>query len=72
MQQAGTAIHRVDDMEFGRRLAVDRELELPGPDGKLREGGSTRSGMRVGISSYTQPCWELKVSNTLSLIAKAT
>ena len=34
MQQAGTAIHRVDDMEFGRRLAVDRELELPGPDGK--------------------------------------
>ena len=27
MQQAGTAIYRVDDMEFGRRLAVERELE---------------------------------------------
>ncbi|KAG8970277.1 hypothetical protein FRC05_000651 [Tulasnella sp. 425] len=27
MQQAGTAIYKVDDMEFGRRLAVERELE---------------------------------------------
>ncbi|KAH8114737.1 peptidyl-prolyl cis-trans isomerase [Phellopilus nigrolimitatus] len=35
MQQAGTAIYHVDDMEFGRRLAVDRELELPGPDGRI-------------------------------------
>ncbi|KAF9046595.1 peptidyl-prolyl cis-trans isomerase [Panaeolus papilionaceus] len=33
MQQAGTAVYKVDDMEFGRRLAVERELELPGPDG---------------------------------------
>lgn len=33
MQQAGTAVYRVEDMEFGRRLAVERELELPGPDG---------------------------------------
>jgi len=35
MQQAGTAIHKVEDMEFGRRLATERELELPGPDGKI-------------------------------------
>lgn len=35
MQQAGTAVHRVEDMEFGRRLAVERELELPGPDGNV-------------------------------------
>lgn len=35
MQQAGTAVHRVEDMEFGRRLAVERELELPGPDGHV-------------------------------------
>jgi peptidylprolyl isomerase domain and WD repeat-containing protein 1 len=35
MQQAGTTIFKVDDMEFGRRLAVERELELPGPDGKI-------------------------------------
>jgi peptidylprolyl isomerase domain and WD repeat-containing protein 1 len=35
MQQAGTAVHRVDDMEFGRRLAAEKELELPGPDGRI-------------------------------------
>ncbi|PCH40031.1 peptidyl-prolyl cis-trans isomerase [Wolfiporia cocos MD-104 SS10] len=35
MQQAGTAIYKVEDMEFGRRLAVERELELPGPDGVI-------------------------------------
>ncbi|KAG6855549.1 hypothetical protein H0H87_001249 [Tephrocybe sp. NHM501043] len=33
MQQAGTSAYKVDDMEFGRRLAVERELEMPGPDG---------------------------------------
>jgi len=35
MQQAGTAVYKVEDMEFGRRLAVERELELPGPDGYI-------------------------------------
>ena len=35
MQQAGTAVYRVEDMEFGRRLAVEKEIELPGPDGKV-------------------------------------
>ena len=35
MQQAGTAIHHIEDMEFGRRLATDRELELPAPDGRI-------------------------------------
>jgi hypothetical protein len=35
MQQAGTAVYRVEDMEFGRRLAMERELELPGPDGRI-------------------------------------
>jgi len=35
MQQAGTAVAKLDDMEFGRRLAGERELELPGPDGKI-------------------------------------
>ena len=29
MQQAGTAIQKLDDVEFGRRLAVERELESP-------------------------------------------
>ncbi|KAI9468436.1 MAG: peptidyl-prolyl cis-trans isomerase cyp15 [Benjaminiella poitrasii] len=27
MQQAGTTIYKLDDMEFGRRLAVEKELE---------------------------------------------
>ena len=27
MQQAGTAAYQLDDMEFGRRLAVERELD---------------------------------------------
>ncbi|OCB88921.1 peptidyl-prolyl cis-trans isomerase [Sanghuangporus baumii] len=35
MQQAGTSLYHIEDMEFGRRLAVDRELELPGPDGRV-------------------------------------
>ncbi|KAG1824167.1 hypothetical protein EV424DRAFT_1605397 [Suillus variegatus] len=35
MQQASTSIHCVEDMEFGRRLAVERELEMPGPDGRI-------------------------------------
>lgn len=35
MQQAGTAVYKVEDMEFGRRLAVEKDIELPGPDGKV-------------------------------------
>lgn len=35
MQQAGTAVYKVDDMEFGRRLAMEKELEMPGPDGRI-------------------------------------
>ncbi|OBZ72282.1 Peptidyl-prolyl cis-trans isomerase cyp15 [Grifola frondosa] len=34
MQQAGTAVYKVEDMEFGRQLVAERELELPGPDGR--------------------------------------
>ncbi|KAK1924722.1 peptidyl-prolyl cis-trans isomerase [Papiliotrema laurentii] len=38
MQQAGTAVYQLDDMDFGRRLALDRELERDesGPGGALR------------------------------------
>lgn len=35
MQQAGTAIYQVETMEFGRRLAMEKEFELPGPDGHI-------------------------------------
>ncbi|ORY22764.1 peptidyl-prolyl cis-trans isomerase [Naematelia encephala] len=38
MQQAGTGVYKLDDMDFGRRLAVERELERDesGPNGALR------------------------------------
>jgi peptidylprolyl isomerase domain and WD repeat-containing protein 1 len=35
MQQAGTAIYKVDDMEFGRRLAMEKEIDLPDLDGRI-------------------------------------
>lgn len=35
MQQAGTALQRLDDVEFGRRLAVERELENPALTNKI-------------------------------------
>ena len=61
MQQVGTTIYKVDDIEFGRWLAVEKELELPRPDGKI-PGMWMQSGTRVGVSSYTPPCSALKVS----------
>lgn len=38
MQQAGTAVYKLDDMDFGRRLAIERELDRDqsGPGGVLR------------------------------------
>ncbi|KDQ62315.1 hypothetical protein JAAARDRAFT_121409 [Jaapia argillacea MUCL 33604] len=33
MQQAGTAVWKVEDMEFGRRLAMERELEVESESG---------------------------------------
>ncbi|TKA68293.1 hypothetical protein B0A49_05589 [Cryomyces minteri] len=29
MQQAGTAVHKLDEVEFGRRLAVEKEVDNP-------------------------------------------
>jgi hypothetical protein len=38
MQQAGTAVYQLDDMDFARRLATERELDRDeaGPGGALR------------------------------------
>lgn len=38
MQQAGTAVYKPDDMDFGRRLATEQELDRneSGPGGWLR------------------------------------
>ncbi|MCJ1474666.1 hypothetical protein MMC13_003326 [Lambiella insularis] len=35
MQQAGTALQKLEDVEFGRRLAVERELENPMVQNKI-------------------------------------
>jgi peptidylprolyl isomerase domain and WD repeat-containing protein 1 len=42
MQQAGTAVHKVDDMEFGRRLAVERDLEK---DGEGKKAAATMNAV---------------------------
>lgn len=35
MQQAGTALQRLEEVEFGRRLAVEREIENPAIQNKI-------------------------------------
>ncbi|CAO1602026.1 Peptidyl-prolyl cis-trans isomerase cyp15 [Xanthoria calcicola] len=35
MQQAGTSLQKLDDVEFGRRLAVEREIENPAVRNKI-------------------------------------
>lgn len=35
MQQAGTALYKLEDLELGRRLAVERELENPALQNKI-------------------------------------
>ncbi|KAG7562564.1 hypothetical protein FFLO_02038 [Filobasidium floriforme] len=51
MQQAGTASAKLDDMEFGRRLAVERELER----GSLQGEGSTGKG---GLLRTANAVWD--------------
>ncbi|KAH8703616.1 putative peptidyl-prolyl cis-trans isomerase [Talaromyces proteolyticus] len=36
MQQAGTALERLEEVEFGRRMAVERELENPATKPKVK------------------------------------
>ena len=43
MQQAGTAVYKLDDMDFGRRLAIERELERNESD----PGGALRSANAI-------------------------
>ncbi|PWN52988.1 peptidyl-prolyl cis-trans isomerase cyp15 [Violaceomyces palustris] len=48
MQQAGTTIYKLDDMEFGRRLAVERELDNSVKDGP---GDATTNAMGAGTGN---------------------
>ncbi|GAA6019190.1 hypothetical protein JCM8202_000928 [Rhodotorula sphaerocarpa] len=51
MQQAGTAGVELDSMEFGRRLAVERELERLALEAVVE-------GTRGGTASIGQPAWD--------------
>ncbi|EPQ54940.1 hypothetical protein GLOTRDRAFT_42869 [Gloeophyllum trabeum ATCC 11539] len=46
MQQADTAVYKVEDMEFGRRLAMEKELELEGSSAGLDGTGGERPAAR--------------------------
>ncbi|KAI0917240.1 hypothetical protein AcV5_007761 [Taiwanofungus camphoratus] len=66
MQQAGTAIYKVEDMEFGRRLAVERELELPGPDGTVPGRCSNAIWDESGAFVIYPTLLGIKVINTVT------
>ncbi|EDR13370.1 uncharacterized protein LACBIDRAFT_322968 [Laccaria bicolor S238N-H82] len=66
MQQAGTAVYRVEDMEFGRRLAAERELELPGPDGRIPGSWSNAIWDESGAFIIYPTLLGIKVVNTVT------
>lgn len=66
MQQAGTAIYRVEDMEFGRRLAVEKEFELPGPDGHVPARWSNVIWDESGAFIIYPTLLGIKVVNTVT------
>ncbi|KAF9241111.1 hypothetical protein BU15DRAFT_45146 [Melanogaster broomeanus] len=66
MQQAGTAVYKVDDMEFGRRLAVERELEIPGPDGRIPAMWSNAIWDESGAFVLYPTLLGIKVVNTVT------
>ncbi|KAK0487678.1 hypothetical protein IW261DRAFT_633981 [Armillaria novae-zelandiae] len=66
MQQAGTAVYKVDDMEFGRRLAIERELELPGPDGLIPGRWSNAIWDESGAFIIYPSLLGIKVVNTVT------
>ncbi|KAG1822732.1 uncharacterized protein BJ212DRAFT_1444982 [Suillus subaureus] len=66
MQQASTSIHRVEDMEFGRRLAVERELEMPGPDGRIPAMSTNAVWDESGAFVLYPTLLGIKVVNTVT------
>jgi peptidylprolyl isomerase domain and WD repeat-containing protein 1 len=61
MQQAGTAAVKIDDVEFGRRMAVERELENPAVQNRISVAFD-ESGHFVAYGSL----YGVKVINTLT------
>ncbi|KAI6030857.1 hypothetical protein F5J12DRAFT_762754 [Pisolithus orientalis] len=66
MQQAGTTAYRVDDMEFGRRLALERELELPEADGRIPAMWSNAIWDESGAFVIYPTLLGIKVVNTVT------
>ncbi|KAI5896714.1 uncharacterized protein SCHCODRAFT_02615627 [Schizophyllum commune H4-8] len=66
MQQAGTAVHRVEDMEFGRRLAVERELELEDAEGRVPARWSNAVWDESGSFVIYASLLGIKVVNTVT------
>ncbi|KAK7048388.1 peptidyl-prolyl cis-trans isomerase cyp15 [Favolaschia claudopus] len=66
MQQAGTAMSKLDDMEFGRRLAMEREFELPGPDGHVPGRWSNAIWDESGAFILYPSLLGIKVVNTVT------
>ncbi|KAG1751126.1 hypothetical protein EDB19DRAFT_1893208 [Suillus lakei] len=66
MQQASTSVHRVEDMEFGRRLAVERELEMPGPDGRIPAMSTNAVWDESGAFVLYPTLLGIKVVNTVT------
>jgi hypothetical protein len=74
MQQAGTAVYSLEDMDFGRRIATERELERSesGPGGALRTANAVwdESGnfllypTMLGIKGYFKRLqWQIKLTD---------
>jgi len=53
MQQAGTAFYQLDDMEFGRRLAVERDLDATALTG-LEDASSNASGASTANAVFDE------------------
>ncbi|CAN9217852.1 unnamed protein product [Alternaria alternata] len=61
MQQAGTAVQHLEDMEFGRRIAIERELDQPTTRGRMNVIFDETSNFILYGSMYG-----VKVINTLT------
>ncbi|XP_006462574.1 hypothetical protein AGABI2DRAFT_144125 [Agaricus bisporus var. bisporus H97] len=66
MQQAGTAIYQVETMEFGRRLAMEKEFELPGPDGHIPARWSNVIWDETGAFIIYATLLGVKIVNTVT------
>ncbi|KAL3496515.1 hypothetical protein BJX62DRAFT_101658 [Aspergillus germanicus] len=70
MQQAGTALHTLDAVEFGRRLAVERELENPITKPKINVLFDESNHFLLYGSLYGIKCINTHTNRVIRLYAK--